>query len=316
MDRTTHMIELENLHKTFDGRTVIDGLSLRIETGELFVLVGASGSGKSTLLRMINRLIEADSGRIAIDGEDVRAIAPESLRRRIGYAIQSVGLFPHWTVAANIATVPRLLGWPRERVERRVAELLALLQLDEPGIAERRPHELSGGQQQRIGVARALAADPAIVLMDEPFGALDPLTREALQDNLKSIQRATGKTIVFVTHDMDEALRLGDRIALIDGGHIRQCGTPRELLGHPVDDKVAHFVGGSAAALRLLGVRRVREVMRAGDGQSGPDVDIEASLRDALALMLGAGRDTLSVRDTNGPIVGVLRLADLVGTPP
>ena len=196
---------------------MIDRLSLRIARGELFVLVGASGSGKSTLLRMINRLVEPDAGWCASMAAMWRDRPLETLRRGIGYAIQSTGLFPHWTVAQNIATVPRLLGWPAARIRLRVAEMLALLQLD-PGLAERYPASLSGGQQQRVGVARALAGDPPIVLMDEPFGALDPITRDTLQRSLKTIQRDTGKTVVFVTHDMDEALRLGDRMALIADG--------------------------------------------------------------------------------------------------
>ena len=309
------MIEIDNVHKAFGARRVIDGLSLTIDNGELFVLVGGSGSGKSTLLRMINRLLDTDAGSIRIDHVDVASIAPETLRLGIGYAIQSVGLFPHWSVARNIATVPHLLGWSKARIAARVAELLAMLQLDEPGLGDRLPAALSGGQQQRVGVARALAADPAIVLMDEPFGALDPLTRTSLQDSLLRIQRETRKTIVFVTHDMDEALRLGHRIALLDQGRVRQVGTPAELLGHPADDVVAHFVGGSTAALRLLGVVAVRDAVQPGHVDGAPAIEPTATLQDALARMLTARVDALNVVSPAGEPLGVVHLRGLVRTP-
>jgi osmoprotectant transport system ATP-binding protein len=312
MDGAARMIEIDDVHKAFGARKVIDGLSLTIDDGELFVLVGGSGSGKSTLLRMINRLLAPDTGRIRIDGVDVAGVPAETLRLGIGYAIQSVGLFPHWSVARNIATVPQLLGWPKARITARVEALMAMLQLDEPGLGDRLPSALSGGQQQRVGVARALAADPAIVLMDEPFGALDPLTRLALQDSLLRIQRDTRKTIVFVTHDMDEALRLGHRIALLDQGTVRQVGTPAELLGQPADDVVAHFVGGSNAALRLLGVVAVHEAVQAGYVDGAPSIDPEATLQDALARMLAERVDVLNVRREGGDSLGVVRLGGLV----
>src|ERR1700754_4524010 len=261
-DGASRMIEFEHVHKRFGEHVVIDDLSLRIDDGEFFVLVGPSGSGKSTLLRTVNRLVHIDAGTVRVNGEDVATRDIETLRRGNGYAIQSVGLFSHRTVAENIATVPRLLRWPEADIRARVDELIALLRLDEPGIADRYPDTLSGGQQQRVGVARALAARPRIVLMDEPFGALDPLTRESLQASLKAIQRDTGTTILFVTHDMDEAFGLGDRVGLMLDGTLVQAGTPLELLRQPADERVRDFVGGTRARLRELAVRTVRESMR------------------------------------------------------
>jgi len=308
------MIEFDHVSKVFGGSKVIDDLSLRIGEGELFVLVGPSGSGKSTLLRTINRLVPVDAGAVRIAGEDVVTRDIEALRRGIGYAIQSVGLFPHRTVAQNIATVPRLLGWNAEETRVRVEELLGLLRLDEPGMADRYPHTLSGGQQQRVGVARALAARPAIVLMDEPFGALDPLTRESLQHSLKTIQRDSGTTIVFVTHDMDEAFRLGDRVALLLDGKVAQVGTPLAFLHAPASPRVREFVGGERGRLRELAVRLVRDVVRLGETSSGHAVDIDASLQDALAAMLAQGHDALPVCE-DGRVVGAVRLGDLVARP-
>lgn len=307
------MIELEGVQKRYGETTVIEDLSLRIERGELFVLVGASGSGKSTLLRMINRLVDTDAGTIRIDGRDVRDVPAQMLRRGIGYAIQSTGLFPHWTVAQNIATVPRLLGWPRSKIRQRVAEMIELLQL-EADVAGRYPASLSGGQQQRVGVARALAGDPPIVLMDEPFGALDPITREALQHRLKAIQRDTGKTIVFVTHDMDEALRLGDRLALLADGRLRQCGRALELLQQPADEQVSAFIGGSDHGLRLLGLLQVREVMQPAPAGTGPTIDADASLQQALEQMLADRVDALDVSE-EGRLIGRLHVTDLVKRP-
>ena len=305
------MIVFEGVGKRFAGRAVIDGLDLRVEDGEFFVLVGPSGSGKSTLLRMVNRLVTPDRGRVLVDGDDVAAVDVERLRRGIGYAIQSVGLFPHRTVAENIATVPRLLGWSKQDMQARVDELLALLKLDDAGIADRYPRTLSGGQQQRVGVARALAARPRIVLMDEPFGALDPLTRESLQSALRDIQRKTATTILFVTHDMDEAFGLGDRVGLMLDGHLVQVGTPLELIRHPADERVRAFVGGTRAHLRELALRPVRERMRDDVVGDGDPVDIDATLQDALGAMLAQGVDRLRVED-KGRGVGSIALADLV----
>ena len=307
------MIEFDHVHKRFGEHVVIDDLSLRVEDGEFFVLVGPSGSGKSTLLRTVNRLVHIDAGSVRIDGADVATQDVETLRRGIGYAIQSVGLFPHRTVGENIATVPRLLGWPRADIDARVQELLVLLKLDEPGIADRYPDTLSGGQQQRVGVARALAARPRIVLMDEPFGALDPVTRESLQASLKSIQRDTATTILFVTHDMDEAFGLGHRVALMLDGTVAQVGTPLELIRHPVNERVREFVGGSRARLRELAVRRVRDSMRQGEVADGDAVEGGASLQDALGAMLTQGRDRLPVHEGGQP-AGAILLADLVAS--
>jgi osmoprotectant transport system ATP-binding protein len=307
------MIEFDHVHKRFGEHVVIDDLSLRVEDGEFFVLVGPSGSGKSTLLRTVNRLVHIDAGCVRIDGVDVATQDVETLRRGIGYAIQSVGLFPHRTVAENIATVPRLLGWPEAQIGSRVAELLDLLKLDEPGIAGRYPDTLSGGQQQRVGVARALAARPRIVLMDEPFGALDPLTRESLQASLKAIQHDTTTTILFVTHDMDEAFGLGHRVALMLDGKVAQVGTPLELIRHPVNERVREFVGGSRARLRELAVRRVRDSMRRDIAADGDAIDGGASLQDALGSMLTQGRDRLPVLEGGQP-AGAILLADLVAS--
>lgn len=309
------MIEFDRVHKRYGEHIVIDDLSLCIDDGEFFVLVGPSGSGKSTLLRTVNRLVSIDGGTVRVDGDDVATRDPERLRRGIGYAIQSVGLFPHRTVGENIATVPRLLGWRDADIATRVAELLEMLRLDEPGIADRYPNTLSGGQQQRVGVARALAAKPRIVLMDEPFGALDPLTRESLQHSVKAIQRDSGTTILFVTHDMDEAFGLGDRVALMLEGKVAQVGTPLQLIREPADERVREFVGGTRARLRELAVRSVRDVTREGEHAEGVPVDSAASLQEALAAMLAQGRDRLPVH-RDGRASGAIRLADFVAPRP
>ena len=306
------MIQIERVVKEFDGRRVIDDLSLAVPQGELCVLIGASGSGKSTALRLVNRLVAADAGTIRVNGADVATVPVERLRRGIGYVIQSVGLFPHWSVEDNIATVPRLLGWPEARVRDRVAALLDLLRLDAE-IAKRRPHQLSGGQAQRVGVARALAADPAILLMDEPFGALDPITRSALQDELANIHRATGKTILFVTHDIDEALKLAGRIAVIDRGRIVQVGTPRQVLEAPAEPLVAALIGEDG--LRLLAVRTAADAARPLDGQAVPEgepLDGAAPLRAALSAMLARRTDRIAVKGADGRVTGTIALGDIV----
>jgi osmoprotectant transport system ATP-binding protein len=306
------MIELDRVTKRYDGRAVVVGLSLAIATGEFCVLLGSSGCGKSTTLRMINRLVVADAGAIRLDGVDTASLAPELLRRRIGYAIQSTGLFPHWTVADNIATVPRLLKWPERRVGERVDELLGLFRLDPAGYRGKYPHQLSGGEQQRVGVARALAADPELLLMDEPFAAVDPITRDALQGELARLHRATGKTIVFVTHDIEEALRLATTIAIMDRGRIVQRGAPLDLLEHPASDFVRDFVGRQGLGLKLLSVRRVGERLRPGETAAGEPLRQDASLRDALSAMATRRTDRLAVTDAAGRAVGVITLSDLV----
>jgi osmoprotectant transport system ATP-binding protein len=306
------MIELDGITKSYDGRTVVDALSLAIPSGAFCVLLGSSGCGKSTTLRMINRLVLADAGTIRIDGEDITTLPVERLRRRIGYAIQSTGLFPHWTVADNIATVPRLLKWPQPRVTSRVDELLELFRLDPAGYRHKYPNQLSGGEQQRVGVARALAADPELLLMDEPFAAVDPITRDALQGELARIHRATQKTIVFVTHDIEEALRLATSIAIMDRGRIVQCAAPLDLLEHPANDFVAEFVGHQGLGLKLLSVRRVADRLRPGEGAAGEPLPQDLSLRDALSAMAARHTDRLPVADAAGRPVGIVTLADLV----
>jgi osmoprotectant transport system ATP-binding protein len=306
------MIEFEAVTKRYDGRAVVDALSLTIPTGAFCVLLGSSGCGKSTTLRMINRLVATDAGTIRIGGRDMQAVPPETLRRQIGYAIQSTGLFPHWTVADNIATVPRLLKWPTARIDARVDELLHLFRLDPAAFRGKYPHQLSGGEQQRVGVARALAADPETLLMDEPFAAVDPITRDALQAELAHIHRASDKTIVFVTHDIDEALRLATMIAVMDRGRIVQCAAPLDLLEHPANDFVRDFVGRQGLGLKLLSLRRVGERLRRGETATGDPLCEETSLRDALAAMTAAGTDRLPVADTEGRAIGVVTLADLV----
>ena len=253
------MISFESVTKRFpDGTTAVDAVDLEVPEGDLTVLVGPSGCGKTTTLRMINRMIEATSGRIVVDGRDVGKVDPPQLRRRIGYVIQQVGLFPHRTIGENIATVPGLVGWNSQRTRDRVGELLELVGLP-AGIRDRYPNQLSGGQRQRVGVARALAVDPPIMLMDEPFGAVDPIVRSRLQDEFLRLQQEVRKTIVFVTHDIDEAIKMGDRIAILEeGGRLAQYATPAELLMAPADDFVEDFVGADRALKRLA-------LMRVGD---------------------------------------------------
>jgi osmoprotectant transport system ATP-binding protein len=309
------VIELQSVHKHFGATRAVDGVSLRIEPGTLTALIGASGSGKSTLLRLINRLVECDGGRILFDGEDIRRGPPEALRRRIGYVIQSIGLFPHWTVARNIATVPVLLGWPAAQVAARVDELMSLLGLDPALHRERYPHQLSGGQQQRVGVARALAARPAALLMDEPFGALDPLTRQAMQQELSRVQQALGSTIVLVTHDIDEALRLGQRLVLLDHGRVVQAGPPAELLTRPACAQVSDFLGRATLGQRLLGLRTVGEILRPGEAAEGPALAPGQTLQEALAAFLARRAERLPVADAQGRALGAIHFTDLLREP-
>ncbi len=236
------MIELVELTKHYGGFVAVDAVSLTVGRGSLLVLLGGSGSGKTTTLKMINRLVEPTSGRVLFDGKDVLELPPHELRRRIGYAFQKIGLFPHMTVAENVGITPRLLGWSGDRVRRRVDELLAIVELDPAEVRDRRPRELSGGQQQRVGVARALAAEPEVMLLDEPFGALDPLTRDRIQKFFLRVRKEIGLTAIFVTHDMVEALLLGDRIAVMNEGRLVQLGTPHELLTAPATEYVAQLM--------------------------------------------------------------------------
>lgn len=343
---TNHpMIRLDSVTKSYPGQAkeAIRDLSLDVNEGEILVLVGPSGCGKTTTLRLINRLIEPTSGRIFLDGEDVTNVNPDQLRRRIGYVIQQVGLFPHMTIADNIGLIPHTLGWDKDRIRNRVDELLNLVGLDARAYRGRFPKQLSGGQQQRVGVARALAADPPVMLMDEPFGAIDPITRDRLQEEFLSLQERIRKTIVIVTHDIQEAVKLGDRIAIFDdSGKVVQLDTPARILTEPADDFVASFIG-SGAAVRGLGLERVDtlvlqqlsisvhgaeatvDVTEGGrrlivDDQGKPQRWAEASpetgnlavvrgdqtLHDALDAMLRAQDDTAVVTDSHGRVIGLL----------
>jgi osmoprotectant transport system ATP-binding protein len=256
------MIRLENLSKQFPGqdRPAVEDLTLDIYEGEIVILVGPSGCGKTTTMKMINRIIEPTSGRIVLDGEDVTRADPDQLRRRIGYVIQQIGLFPHQTIAANVATVPKLLGWDAARTRARVDELLETVGMDPAIYRDRYPKQLSGGQRQRVGVARAMSGDPQVMLMDEPFGAIDPITRDRLQNEFLRLQAQIRKTIVFVTHDIDEAIKMGDRIAILrEGSQIAQYDTPETILTAPADGFVADFIG-SGASLKRLNLSRVRDI--------------------------------------------------------
>lgn len=301
------MIELKNVSRRFGRMTAVDDLNLTIESGEVCVLVGSSGCGKSTTLRMINQLLTHSNGDILIDGRDITGLNPQQLRLQMGYVIQGTGLFPHWTVARNIGLVPRLLKWPETKIRARVHELLSLFDLDPVIHAEKYPQQLSGGQAQRVGVARALAADPNILLMDEPFGALDAITRESLQLEILRIQQQIHKTIVFVTHDIDEALRLATRIAVMDKGRLIQYDTPENILRNPATEFVENLLGQQDRGLKLMSLRPVIELM---DPMSTNPVTSEgkvlesASLRDALSVMLYHNTETLTVMNTSGRALG------------
>ncbi|WP_179775791.1 betaine/proline/choline family ABC transporter ATP-binding protein [Amycolatopsis endophytica] len=277
-------IQLENVTKRYPGskEPAVDGVTMTIPAGKIVILVGPSGCGKTTTMRMINRLIEPTAGRITIGGEDALSLNPDRLRRKVGYAIQQAGLFPHFTVAQNIAVVPGLLGWDKKKISDRVDEMLDLVGLDPAQFHGRYPRQLSGGQQQRVGVARALAADPPVLLMDEPFGAVDPITRGNLQDELLRLQSELGKTIVFVTHDFDEAVKLGDKIAVLGNqSKILQYDTPDAILANPADDTVAGFVG-AGASLKQLTLLRVRDVELRQDTVTASFGDDVAAVRQQM----------------------------------
>jgi osmoprotectant transport system ATP-binding protein len=299
-------IVFDRVTKRYAGRdeAAVDVLSLEIPAGTFCILVGPSGGGKTTALKMVNRLVPFDSGDIRIDGRSIKEIPVVELRRGIGYVIQQIGLFPHMTIGENVETVPRLLGWDKRRMRDRVMELLELVGLDASD-AVRYPAQLSGGQRQRVGLARALAADPPVLLMDEPFGALDPITRLRLQTELRRLHREVEKTIVFVTHDVDEAIQMGDRIAILrEGGVLAQYDTPDEILARPADDFVAQFVGEDRA-LRRLALRTLADVALS-PGESRVRVSKETTVRNAVSLMLGEGVDAVQVDD-----LGVFRLTDV-----
>jgi len=305
------MIAVENLTKCYGDATVVDHVSLTVERNSITAIVGTSGSGKSTLLRMINRLVEPTSGRVLLDGRDTREEPAYLLRRRIGYVIQGNGLFPHRTVAENIATVPRLLGWDTRRIEARVRELLEIFSLDPATYAGALPHQLSGGQQQRVGVARALAAEPLVLLMDEPFGALDPIIRAKAQDDLLDIQRRFGMTVVLVTHDMDEAFRLGNQVAVMSGGRLLQYDRPAVLLTRPADPFVSRMTGLADRAMRLLSLVTAGEVALPG-ASDGPVVPPTATLREVLSELLWSGAESARVVEADGTVRGRLTVAAIL----
>ncbi|TPL90254.1 ABC transporter ATP-binding protein [Mesorhizobium sp. B2-3-12] len=305
------MIEIEGITKRYDATTVVDNVSMLIEPRTIAVIVGTSGSGKTTLLRMINRLVEPTSGIIKLDGADNRSVPGYELRRSIGYAIQGHGLFPHRTVAQNIATVPVLLGWDKARINARVDELMTLYQLDPREFGPRYPHELSGGQQQRVGVARALAAEPNVLLMDEPFGALDPIIRTKAQEDLLAIQKRFGTTIILVTHDMEEAVHMGDKIAVMDAGKLVQYARPAEILAKPANAFVETLVGASERPFRLLSLGQVRDAVEQG-GAEGEAISGDASQRDALAELLWSSRPALPVKGADGKPIGRVTVDGLV----
>jgi osmoprotectant transport system ATP-binding protein len=312
-------IEFREATKRYAGqpRYALDHLTLRVEPGEICVLVGPSGGGKTTAMKMVNRLVDFDSGDVLLDDTSVRELDATQLRRHIGYVIQQVGLFPHMTVAGNVAVVPDLLGWPKARIRERVDELLELMGLEPGEFRDRYPAQLSGGQRQRVGIARALAGDPEVLLMDEPFGALDPITRARLQDEFLRLQESVRKTVLFVTHDIDEAVRVGDRIAILrEGGVLAQYDTPNAVLAHPADEFVARLVGADRG-LKLLSLHRVDEVQLepaelASDDD--PRVDASATLRDALSAILSEAASRCVVYDGVEPLgsLSLDRIADLL----
>ncbi|MFJ7205355.1 ABC transporter ATP-binding protein [Streptomyces sp. NPDC098789] len=304
------MIRFEHVTKRYpDGTTAVEDLSFEVAEGELVTLVGPSGCGKTTTMKMVNRLIEPTGGRILLKGEDIAAADPVELRRRIGYVIQQVGLFPHKTVLENTATVPQLVGTPKAKARARAAELLELVGLDPATYGGRYPQQLSGGQRQRVGVARALAADPPVLLMDEPFGAVDPVVRERLQNDLLALQKSVHKTILLVTHDLEEAIRLGDRIAVYGQGTIEQFASPAAVLGAPATEYVAHFVGSDRGLKRLAVTAVAAADLAPSDGHGAPaaSVALGATLREALAALLQEDSGRIGVTDpASGALVGVL----------
>ena len=301
-------LEFRGATKRYPGseRPAVDHLTLEVGAGEICVLVGPSGCGKTTAMRMVNRMIEITEGDILVGGRSVRETDENELRRHVGYVIQQVGLFPHRTIAENIATVPKLLGWDKRRTNERVRELLDLIGLEQE-LGRRYPAQLSGGQRQRVGVARALAADPPVMLMDEPFGAIDPINRDRLQNEFLRLQAELRKTVVFVTHDIDEAIKMGDRIAVMqEGGHLAQYATPAELLMHPANAFVEDFVGADRA-LKRLALQRVRDVelLPARAGATGPEISPDALLRDALSQLIAHDVHYAPVVD-DGRVHGVI----------
>ncbi|MFP4213267.1 MAG: ABC transporter ATP-binding protein [Desulfohalobiaceae bacterium] len=314
------MIHFQAVSKDFGQIRALDQMELEVAPGELCVLIGPSGCGKSTALKMVNRLEEPSAGRVYVQGKNAADLDPVRLRRSMGYVIQSIGLFPHMTVWQNIQVVPGLLGWERDRIRARVGELMQLLDLDPAQIKDKYPRQLSGGQAQRVGVARALAADPEVLLMDEPFGALDPITRHSLQTEMLKLQKELQKTVLFVTHDLEEALRLGSRIAVMRQGRVLQYASPKSLLAEPADDFVLEFMGRDRA-LKRLSLLQVADRMQSSRGLeagqhelgAGESVSPESSLQEALSQMLWLRTSSLAVVDKHGQLVGQLHYSDLLG---
>ena len=310
-------IVFDHVTKRYAGsdRPAVDDLSLTIPAGEICVLIGPSGGGKTTAMKLVNRLITLTDGDITIDGQSVMKLDPVELRRGIGYVIQQIGLFPHMTIEANVATVPKLVGWDKQRARERCRELLELVGLDPDEYAKRYPAQLSGGQRQRVGLARAMAVDPPLMLMDEPFGAIDPITRDRLQNDFLRLHREVRKTVIFVTHDIDEAIKMGDRICILrQGGRLAQYDTPEAILADPADDFVADFVGADRG-LKRLGLRTLGEVdtlqSAPVNGNHRPEAGPDMTLRDALSLMLTAGSTELEVHGDDGGVRGYLTLEAL-----
>ncbi|MBO0872267.1 MAG: ABC transporter ATP-binding protein [Pseudonocardia sp.] len=315
-------IEFQGVTKRYPGqeRPALRDLSLTIPAGTICCLVGPSGGGKTTAMKLVNRLIELTEGDIVIGDQSIRSVNITALRRDIGYVIQQVGLFPHMTIAGNIGVVPTLLGWSKERINKRVTELLDLVRLEQ-GVARRYPAQLSGGQQQRVGLARALAVDPPVMLMDEPFGALDPITRSAIQDEFLRLHQQINKTVIFVTHDIDEAIKMGDHIAVLgEGGVLAQFGTADELLATPANDFVADFVGADRG-LKRLSLHRMGDLVRGRAVPAGaPTVTADATLRTGLAVLFATNAEVLGIVDDDGaPLCSVtldeLRAAMASGRP-
>jgi osmoprotectant transport system ATP-binding protein len=307
------MISLHGVSKSFPrgSAPVVDRLDLHVPAGATCVLIGPSGCGKTTTLRMTNRLIEPSAGRILIEGEDVTQTNPVRLRRRIGYVIQQVGLFPHMTVAENVATVPQLLRWPPAQIRHRVDEMLNLVGLDPSQFMSRYPRQLSGGQRQRVGVARALAADPPVMLMDEPFGSVDPIVRTRLQNEFLAILRQLKKTVIFVTHDLEEAIQMADFVAIMRDGRLIQFDTPDQLLACPADAFVSDFVG-TDRALKRLALITAGEALTGGKvAANTPAIAATASLREGLSILLMSGSEVARVVDAQGSEIGVLTLATI-----
>jgi osmoprotectant transport system ATP-binding protein len=317
-ESTAAEIVLDHVTKRYgnSARPAIDDLSITIPAGEICVLIGPSGGGKTTAMKMINRLISITEGDITIDGKSVKSLETTELRRGIGYVIQQIGLFPHMTVENNIGTVPRLLGWDKQRIRARSHELLELVGLDPDEHAKRYPSQLSGGQRQRVGLARAMAADPPLMLMDEPFGAIDPITRERLQNDFLRLHREIRKTVVFVTHDIDEAITMGDRICILrEGGVLAQYDTPEKILAEPADEFVAQFVGEDRG-LKRLALKRLDDIELQpvpGDTNGTPSCPGRTSLRDALSLMLTESSPGVVVLDGDGQPKGYVSVEDVSG---